>query len=53
MGAPEYTFGLVAGAHFGPNDEVFILDSRENVVRVYDAAGRHIRSFGRAGRGPG
>jgi hypothetical protein len=53
MGAPEYTFGLVSGAHFGPNEEVFILDSRENVVRVYDAAGRHIRSFGRAGRGPG
>jgi sugar lactone lactonase YvrE len=32
---------------------VFVLDAQTQRVHVYDPAGRHVRSFGRAGAGPG
>lgn len=53
VGAEEYTFGLVSDAAFGPSGEVFVLDAMNGRVRVYDLSGRHLRSFGRSGGGPG
>lgn len=34
-------------------DEIFVLDSQENHVRVYDYEGGFRRQFGRSGQGPG
>ncbi|MDW7760554.1 MAG: 6-bladed beta-propeller [Acidobacteriota bacterium] len=35
------------------NGNVFVLDNREPFVKVFDAEGRYLRSFGRQGQGPG
>lgn len=53
MGAAEYTFGYVADARLAPTGEVYVLDSQGGIVRVYDVDGKHLRSFGRSGDGPG
>jgi hypothetical protein len=34
-------------------DRIYVVDASIPVVRVYDSEGRHVRSFGRSGRGPG
>lgn len=52
-GAPEYTFGFVSDVQFGPSGEIIVLDRQGAVVRVYDPGGRHLRSFGKPGEGPG
>lgn len=48
-----YAFGLVGDMAFGPEGSVYVLDSGNAVVRVYDSTGRHLRSFGGQGEGPG
>jgi hypothetical protein len=52
-GAEEYTFGRVAGVALATDGSIIVLDQQARAVRVYDAEGRHVRSFGRAGGGPG
>jgi hypothetical protein len=34
-------------------DEIFVLDQQVPAIRVYDAAGRHLRDIGKDGEGPG
>jgi hypothetical protein len=34
-------------------EEIFVLDQQVPVIRVYDAAGRHLRDIGKDGEGPG
>jgi hypothetical protein len=53
IGAEEYTFGLVTDAAFGHSEGIFVLDAMNGRIRVYDLPGRHLRSFGRSGAGPG
>lgn len=52
-GDAAYVFALVGDIAFGPDGSVYVLDAGNAVVRVYDASGRHVRSFGRSGEGPG
>lgn len=51
-GAPE-EFGRVSSAILGPGNEVFIGDRLYDEVRVFGPDGRHLRTFGRDGEGPG
>lgn len=51
-GPPEYTFHRIAALRAGPNGGVYVLDGGDNVVRVYDSDGNHVRNFGGAGEGP-
>lgn len=53
MGAQEYTFGFVADVAFGPDSTIYVLDGMNAEVRVFDLDGRHLRTFGRKGQGPG
>lgn len=46
-------FGSVSSATLGPGNEVFIGDRHYYEVRVFDPDGRHLRTFGRDGEGPG
>ena len=46
-------FPGIAGIQADDNGNVYILDSKECLVKVFDARGNPIRSFGRKGKGPG
>lgn len=48
-----YLFDRIAAIAVGPGGSVYVLDGGSRSVKVYDAAGRFVRSFGREGRGPG
>lgn len=51
---PEFEmFGDVRGIEAGPDGEIFILDSQTADIRVFDADGRHLRTIGGRGEGPG
>jgi hypothetical protein len=52
-GAEEYTFGQVAAVAASPDGTVYVLDASIPIVRVFDRAGRYVRSLGRRGQGPG
>ena len=51
-GGPE-EFGQVTSADLGPENEVFVGDTQNGEVRVFGLDGRHSRTFGRFGEGPG
>ncbi|MBW3569572.1 MAG: 6-bladed beta-propeller [Gemmatimonadetes bacterium] len=46
-------FMEVAGVAVSPAGHIYVLDGGDRSVRVYDAAGRFVRRFGRRGGGPG
>jgi len=48
-----YEFQRVAGAIRLANGSIVIADGGTNEVRIFDAGGRHVRSVGRTGQGPG
>src|SRR5690606_29715399 len=52
-GDAAYVFGRIGDVAFGPDGSVYVLDSGNAVIRVYDSSGRHLRAFGRQGEGPG
>ncbi|MGH7699372.1 MAG: efflux RND transporter permease subunit, partial [Gemmatimonadales bacterium] len=49
---PE-SFNSIVAIEVDPFDRVWVLDRETQDIRVFDAAGRHIRTVGRKGRGPG
>lgn len=51
-GDDEYMLARPTGLWL-TEDEIFVLDSQENEVRVYDHEGVFQRRFGQAGQGPG
>ncbi len=51
-GAEEYMLARPSGVA-ATNDEVFVLDRQDHIVRVYGFDGTHHRSFGQQGEGPG
>jgi len=53
MGQEWETLGEVTDIAFGPQGRLFILDPQSHRVHVFDAEGRHLRSMGRQGQGPG
>ncbi len=51
-GAEHETFGEIGGAAFVGSDLV-ISDAQANRIHVFDGEGRHVRSMGGPGQGPG
>lgn len=52
-GPPEYQLFRVGDIAVGPDDELYVLDTGNDEVRVFDSAGAYIRTIGRSGEGPG
>jgi hypothetical protein len=52
-GDSAYQFGQIASIAVGVDSAVYVLDAQSRDVRVFDAAGRFTRRFGRPGTGPG
>ncbi len=46
-------FADIAGIAVTPQGHLYVLDAQDRSVRVFDAAGRFVRRFGRQGGGPG
>lgn len=51
--AQDYTLTSVSSIEVGPDGEMYVAQSDEGMVRVYDASGLYLRSIGRRGDGPG
>ncbi len=52
-GAPEEQFGFVSDALRMADGSLLVADGQSQDLRVYDAAGRYLRTVGRKGGGPG
>ena len=52
-GAPEYSFGEVAGLELMPNGTIAVLDGQAAEIRTFAPDGSFIRKIGRRGEGPG
>lgn len=52
-GDPEYLLGQVAHAVRRSDASIAVADGTASVIRVYDAAGTHLFTFGGPGDGPG
>jgi len=52
-GTPPYELDQVRGPVRLSDDHLAIANASTNEIRFYDAAGKHLRSSGRAGNGPG
>jgi hypothetical protein len=50
---PNYSLSYVGDAAIGANGAIYVAQPLEKLVRQYDARGTYVRSFGRAGAGPG
>lgn len=46
-------FGQVSAVAIGPDETVFVADAANHEIRVFGLDGAHMRTFGRAGEGPG
>jgi hypothetical protein len=53
IGRQEYSFGFIADAVIAPDSMIYVLDAANAEVRVFDRSGRHVRTLGRRGNGPG
>ena len=52
-GAEEYMFARLRGIAVDDQGGIFALDQRKPRVDVFSGVGRHVRSIGRRGQGPG
>ena len=52
-GEGAYQFGQVIGLDVTPAGDIVVLDQQAAQVRVFDRAGRHLRTIGKPGGGPG
>ena len=52
-GEEEYMFANLRSVQVDSEDNIYVLDSKYVKVKVYDKNGKHIRSFGKVGQGPG
>ncbi len=50
---PEASFVLPSALDVLPDGTVYVVDSKDHKVKVFDAAGKFVRAFGRQGQGPG
>jgi sugar lactone lactonase YvrE len=46
-------FGQVAALEMDARGRIYVVEGQAHEVRVFDAAGRHVRTLGRKGGGPG
>lgn len=52
-GDEDYMFANLRSVQVDNDENIYVLDAKYIKVKVYDKNGRHIRSFGKAGQGPG
>lgn len=52
-GEPEYQLGDIRDVAEGREGEIYVLEDDALEVRVFDSEGKHLRTLGRAGDGPG
>lgn len=52
-GAGPEVFGQVAAVEIDPDGRIYVAEGRPHQIRVFDADGRHLRTIGSEGRGPG
>lgn len=52
-GADPVVFADIRGLLVDPEANLYVLEAQAREIRVFDGDGRHLRSFGRAGEGPG
>jgi hypothetical protein len=50
---PEQDFSSITGITVQNDGSVFVLDTKECLIRAFDAKGRFLFSFGKKGQGPG
>ncbi len=57
LGGPDATgdsaFNQIRTAAIGDDGSIYVLDGKESHVKIFDAAGKYIKTFGRKGQGPG
>jgi len=46
-------FGQISDVHIDENSNIYISDSQDTGIYIYDSNGFHLQTFGRKGRGPG
>ncbi len=49
----EYAFGQVQSVAVDDSGSIYVLDRKNFNIKVFDSSGKHLRTFGRAGQGPG
>lgn len=52
-GADEYIFGAVSALAVGADGTFYVLDRQVPALRIYDADGNYVDTWGREGEGPG
>jgi len=52
-GREEYMFSRMESLDVDEEGNIYVLDSKESHVKVFDRDGKYIRTFGRKGQGPG
>jgi hypothetical protein len=52
-GADATMFASISGLEASADGRIFVLDRQANELRIFAAAGNHLRTSGRAGAGPG
>ena len=49
----EYMFSQIGGVMVDVEEDIIVIDEKEIVVKVFDKTGKHLRTFGKRGQGPG
>jgi len=49
----NYMFSEVRSVQVDDDENIYAVDSKEILVKVYDKKGKHLRTFGKKGQGPG
>ena len=52
-GPEEYMFGGIVSLAMGPDGTIYVMDQQAPALRVYNADGSYLATFGREGEGPG
>jgi len=50
---PEALFSDIRQVAVDGKENIYVLDSKESLVKVFDREGKHLRTIGRPGQGPG
>jgi hypothetical protein len=53
IGDESEMFGYVRDIVIDPDDNIYVIDSYEHNISVYNSSGEFLREFGREGQGPG
>jgi hypothetical protein len=52
-GVEDFVFSQIRSVQVDEEDNIYVLDSKEVCVKVFDKNGQHMRTFGERGQGPG